>query len=45
MNGIHEVAGSIPASSTKQSSFVPVALLRFIVIEPMDKPHWGFVVC
>ena len=32
VNGIHEVAGSIPASSTKQSSFDLVALLGFIVL-------------
>ena len=32
VNGIHEVAGSIPASSTKPRLRVPAALLRFIVI-------------
>ena len=48
VNGIHEVAGSIPASSTKPHSVRAIdyflAILRFFVMEPTDKTHNCFAV-
>ena len=37
VNGIHEVAGSIPASSTKQHVVCPVGYFKILLIEPADK--------
>jgi hypothetical protein len=39
VNGIHEVAGSIPASSTKTYFVCAIGYFRVLVIGPPDKIH------